>query len=349
MTGRGTELVRIAVLVLCAVIAIPGLCRADGPGTIRVSPVVLESSRLAVRENPSLSAWKGLLSDRVRAMRAPARAVVLQGSAAVEPHAYEHDADRPGLLALADSVEILALVHWLARDEQAAGKASGLLWAWYLDSLTRMIPRMDALPDPEEADAIMRTLDAARLIRSSQAWTDADQRRLGSWCGAFLDWLEPKLAEAVPGERAWLDALAGMLAVCAGRNSEAEALVSQGVVVALERINPDGSLGSEFEADDLRELAGMGALFCVAESCGVNAWDMALPGRGTFRAALDHAESSSTKEGQGLPGLAGKFPSRAVAGLFRRAALVYGHERYLNFPDAILLEASDRNLTHLAY
>lgn len=135
------------------------------------------------------------------------------------------------------AVEELGLAYFFSGKEAYAAKAVELARVWYLAPETRMNPNMNhaqAVPGKNdgrgigiiEGSTLVDLMDGLALIRSSAAWTDADESAMNEWLGAFYHWLRtsPNGLEQ-EGQKnnhgVYYDVLATRLALHLGKRDEA--------------------------------------------------------------------------------------------------------------------------------
>lgn len=102
--------------------------------------------------------------------------------------------------AMVDAVETLAHAYYFTDKDVYGARAALLLRTWFVNPETRMNPHLrygQAIPGVTEGRGIGiidtrdlgRLTDAISLVRSSRAWTDADDAALQTWMRSYLDWL----------------------------------------------------------------------------------------------------------------------------------------------------------------
>jgi hypothetical protein len=202
--------------------------------------------------------------------------------------------DRAALRTLIDTVDSLAWAYHYLGDERYAAHAARLLRVFFLDPQTRMNPHLryaQAIRGVNDGrfigiidtSQLPRVLDAATLLRPSDAWTDADHAALGQWVGAFLDWLttHPFGAQeaAHPNNHGtWYDVQVASYAAFLGR----EDLLRQAVERSRDRIaahiRPDGAQPHELARTrsfsySVMNLRGLMLMARLGERVGIDLWN----------------------------------------------------------------------------
>lgn len=101
-----------------------------------------------------------------------------------------------------DNTTLLALAWYITGQSKYAVQAAKLVRTWFLNPITRMNPHLKyaqivmgqnqnlgarwGLIDTKD---FYYFLDAIRLLRHSEAWSDEDHQGMQAWCRDFLDWL----------------------------------------------------------------------------------------------------------------------------------------------------------------
>ncbi|MFI3332650.1 MAG: alginate lyase family protein [Rikenellaceae bacterium] len=116
------------------------------------------------------------------------------------PEVYEYHERRRGELFNV-SIQSLATMYYLSGEEKYAEKAAEMIRYWFLDPVKGMNPNMtyaQYVPGMEkirgtgiiDSRRFLTGLNAAQMIKGSEAWTAEDEFKLKRWAAAFAYWLE---------------------------------------------------------------------------------------------------------------------------------------------------------------
>ncbi len=116
------------------------------------------------------------------------------------PEVYEYHERRRSEL-FNTSIQSLAMMYYLSGEEKYADQAAAMIRNWFLDPVKGMNPNMTYAQYVPGMDRIRGTgiidsrrfltgLNAAQMIKGSQAWTAEDEFELKRWATAFAYWLE---------------------------------------------------------------------------------------------------------------------------------------------------------------
>ena len=178
----------------------------------------------------------------------------------VNPQRDDYDS-RP-MSQMTSAVESLTLAWAMTRHEPYAQHAAKLLRAWFLDDATRMNPHLrfgQAIPGRTQGRGIgiidthrlLFIVDAAVILRSSNAWTDADHTALKQWFGQYARWLrESGHGRSAAGARnnigTWYDVQAVTFALFAGQVEPAREILQRAKAKRIaSQIEPDGRMPHE--------------------------------------------------------------------------------------------------------
>ena len=220
------------------------------------------------------------------------------------------DYDAPRLKQMMDAVTTLALAYYFSGEDRYAVHGAQLLRAWFIDSSTRMNPRLtyaQAIPGITpgrgigiiETRGLVRLLDAIKLLDSSTTWTASDRRAIRAWMSAYLDWLltssSGKDEQAAKNNHgSWYDAQTAALALFLGRPALTRRIVDASKTRRIAvQIRPDGRQPLEeartrsldysiFNLEALMQLAELG------QKVGVDLWTYQAPSGASIRHALDY-------------------------------------------------------------
>jgi len=232
----------------------------------------------------------------------------------IQKDGQRNPASREGVDATAfastnHAVATLGLAYFFTGKDAYAEKATELTRVWYLNEATRMNPNMNhaqAVPGKNdgrgvgliEAEHLTDFMDGIAMIRSSAAWTDADEASLTKWLGDFYQWLRTS-KNGLDQEKAgnnhgvYYDALASHLALYLGKKEEAKARLEKALVRRLDaQIEPDGKQPLELKRTisfsyTVFNLNAFLQLATLGESVEVDFWKHRGPKGQSLQAALD--------------------------------------------------------------
>ena len=232
----------------------------------------------------------------------------------IQKDGQRNPASRDGVDATAfattnHTIATLGLAYFFTGKEAYAAKATELTRIWYLNEATRMNPNMNhaqAVPGRNdgrgigliEAEHLTDFMDGIAMIRSSEAWTDADEASLRKWLGDFYQWLRTS-KNGLDQEKAgnnhgvYYDALASHLALYLGKKEEAKARLEKALVRRLDaQIEPDGKQPLELKRTisfsyTVFNLQAFFQLATLGESVDVDFWKHRGPKGQSLQAALD--------------------------------------------------------------
>ncbi len=210
---------------------------------------------------------------------------------------------------LGGTVETLALAYHFTKEEKYAAHAAEMLRVWFLAPETRMNPHLrfaQAITGVNagrgtgilESRYIGFAADASALLAGSSSWGPTEQKAMGQWLEAFLEWLltsGPGKDEAAAKNNhgSWFDVQTAQIALAVGRKDVAKRIL---------KAVPEKRLAIQVEADgrqplELVRTASFGyscfnleALAMLAnfgDHLDVDIWKPAAGEKGSFRAALD--------------------------------------------------------------
>ena len=174
-----------------------------------------------------------------------------------------NEADFRALGMLNGAVRRLALSYHASGEERYAERAALFLRTWFLEAETRMNPNLryaQALPGRNDGRAIgmidtwalRELIEAERLLRASEAWTEADAAALRAWFAEFHDWfVNSDFGRQEAAEKnnhaSWHLAQATAQAIFIGRDEVARARLEERLpALVAGQIAPDGSQPHEF-------------------------------------------------------------------------------------------------------
>jgi hypothetical protein len=226
----------------------------------------------------------------------------------VNPGSRGAESNSPSFQRMAATVSTLALAYYFSGDESFASRASLLLRVWFIAPETRMNPNLrygQAIPGVTEGRGIglidTRELssitDAVGLLRTSKAWTLADDQAMQAWAREFLHWMRTSRqgqeeSKATNNHGSWYDVQVVALAYFVGDSALAEETLRTSTIPRIaQQILPDGrqprelertrSLSySEFNVEALTRLAEL------ARFAKLDLWQHVPATGGGIRAAL---------------------------------------------------------------
>jgi hypothetical protein len=258
--------------------------------------------------------------------------------------------DRKRLEALVQNVKTLAVAYFYTDKDRYAGHAVKLLRAWFIDQNTGMKPHLkyaQAVPgrNAGRAAGIIEThnfpelLDAVALLQPSNAWTQADRKRLRDWFGSYLSWLaespEGKLeARAENNHGTWYDVQVASCALFVERDEIAKNILSEFASRRIaKQVASDGrqprelarARGWHYSIFNLEALFNAAS---IADKIGIDLWNYETADRRGLRLALDWlAPFALGKAKWPYKEISGFQPER-LAPLLRRAAIRYREPAY---------------------
>ena len=243
----------------------------------------------------------------------------------------------------------LGLAWHYTGDERYANKAAKLLRTWYLDSNTRMKPRLvfgQYVPGHNtgrgagliETRVMLKALDASGLIADSPVWTQADQRQLKAWFLEFLDWMRESARgederEAENNHGTWYDAQAAGYALFIGYQQRARDVLDRSRKQRfVEALDDKGRMIHELERTKsldycLFNLEAMMQLAILGERTDFAFWKARFEGRGLPLAVEWLAPYAAAKKPWPHKQIT-PVQDQNIAVLFRRAAVAYGRDDY---------------------
>ena len=226
--------------------------------------------------------------------------------------------DETYMKQLCRNVPTLALAYYLSDDEKYARKAADLLRVWFLNPDTRMNPNLkygQAIPGITEGRGIglidtrvlANLVDGVQLLRSSTAWTQADQVALQGWVRPYLDWM---LTSAIGKDEedehnnhgTYYDYQTVALALFVNDTSLAKQILTQKTMARIQsQLKPDGSQPHELARTlswnySIMNLGGFFGLAHMAETVGVDLWNYETPDGKSIKKAYQWLVPYGTKQ-----------------------------------------------------
>lgn len=258
--------------------------------------------------------------------------------------------DRKRLEALVQNVKTLAVAYFYTDKDEYAAHAVKLLRAWFIDQNTGMKPHLkyaQAVPgrNAGRAAGIIEThnfpelLDAVALLQPSNAWTQADRKRLRDWFGSYLSWLaespQGKLeARAENNHGTWYDVQVASCALFVKRDEIAKNILSEFASRRIaKQIAPDGrqprelarARGWHYSIFNLEALFNAAS---IADKIGIDLWNYETADRRGLRPALDWLEPFALGKAKWPYQEIAGFQPEKLAPLLRRAAIRYREPAY---------------------
>ena len=260
--------------------------------------------------------------------------------------------DTQRLFDLHSAVVLLARQSYFAGDTRAAERAILLLRTWFINPATRMNPNARyAARYPGRWDGkylgihstvrpFTDILDAVELLKTSDAWSAADQQAMMTWFRAYLDWLTTsefgqQEAAQKNNHSTSFDCLIVRLAVFTGKNDLARKVLEDAKHLRIDaQIEPDGSQPLELRRSkgwdySRYNLEFMFRLAMLGDTAGVDLWHYQSADRRSIRRALDYVVSNLIKDGvvdtEALNGVRVDL----FGPMLQVAARVYDEPRYL--------------------
>ncbi|MEZ5278087.1 MAG: alginate lyase family protein [Opitutaceae bacterium] len=274
------------------------------------------------------------------------------------PETRTERSDAFNLHRMTDSVDSLALAYYFTGNTRYADRAALLLHTWFLNPETAMNPNLDfgqAIPGLVDGRGIgiiesrqfLLAIDAALLIRNSDAWTEADHRSLQEWFRAYLSWLQSSPngideSRTVNNHGTWYDAqLIAFALFCGDRETAIRVLQTVGKSRIAAQISADGKQEHELARTkslnySAMNLEGMFTLARLGGKVGVDLWDYPTGDVAALPAALDFIAPYMDPEQPWPYEQISDFDPVRLLPLLRQGYLVYGDPEYLR-----LIESGD--------
>jgi hypothetical protein len=274
----------------------------------------------------------------------------------VNPERYEYD--NVGLKNTVSAVEKLARTWYFTNEAKYAKHAALLLQTWFLDPATKMNPHLQygqAIPGRTQGRGIgiidtaklIYLVDAVGLLRSSDAWSESDHRKLQAWFLAYLQWLMTSShgkaeASTKNNHAVWYDAQVASFALFVDDKATARRVLEQaGPRRIATQIEPDGRMPYELARTKSfsythMNLRGFLHLARLAEHVDVDLWGFRSADGRSIEAALDWLEPFVAGRTKWEYKQISSFdPSSAVL-LYRRAARRFDKPAYRKLGSAVI-------------
>jgi Alginate lyase len=245
----------------------------------------------------------------------------------------------------------LALGYYFTGHEPYAEKAAALLKVWFLDPATKMNPNLNfAQGIPGRMDGrgtgiidtqvLIRVADSIGLFEGSRAWTPELRHGMEQWFGAFVQWLLTSKngtdeAKSKNNHGTWYRAQVAAYALAAADTATARQQAEHGRALIASQIEPDGSQPLELKRTKSYSYSmfNLQAHFILAElgrRVGVDLFGYRTGDGRSLRAALDYVTPyfNGAKPWPGKQIKEVRQPDEELAGMLRRATLLFGDAKY---------------------
>jgi len=258
--------------------------------------------------------------------------------------------DHKYLADLDDATHVLSFTYYLTGEEKYADKAAALLKHWFFDTAFSMNPNLDyaqAIPGKNngrgigliETRSLMGIADAAGLLENSQAWVNADTKRLKRWYAAFLHWMLTSKNgndehRAKNNHGSWYLAQATDYALFTGNKSVALSLSKEGKNKIDSQVTAEGKMPLELERTNALGYStfNLNALFTLAllaQQSGVDLWHYINEKDAGLQAALDWFIPYALGEKEWQYKQISKYNKSDLYPLLRVAAVEFKQPSYL--------------------
>ncbi|MDR3723383.1 MAG: alginate lyase family protein [Terracidiphilus sp.] len=277
--------------------------------------------------------------------------------------------DHGEFLRMGDVARTLALAAYLTGNPVYADRAALLLRTWFLAPTTRMNPNLEfaqGIPGRNtgrgtgiiESRTLVQVVDAASLLETLPAWTEADKSGLRAWLTAYLHWLQSSdhgIAEgrAANNHGSWYDLQVVCLELFLGdRAAATQTLESVQSRRIARQIEPDGSQPLELARTNAWgysnfNLDALTGLATVAEKTNVDLWNYHTADGRSIRKAVEfllpYAQGKKTWSYSQIGG----FHAEAIAQSLERASSAYRDARFAS--DALRLTAGRQDAERLLF
>ncbi|MCB5228317.1 MAG: alginate lyase family protein [Paraglaciecola sp.] len=227
----------------------------------------------------------------------------------INPASREPEQDKVAFKQFSDAVTTLATAYFFTDKPEYAQKTATLIKAWFLDEATYMNPHLNyaqAIPGITDGRGIgiidmwylYRVIDGIRLIQSSAALSDVDNRKLQQWFSTYLDWLinSPLGIEErnTHNNHATFYALqTAIVAFYVGKHDIAHQQVKHATKLLKQQVEKDGQQPHElsrtrpfhYSVFNLQAFVGLAA---IAPKVGLDLWNHPQAESPTIKAAIEY-------------------------------------------------------------
>jgi hypothetical protein len=258
--------------------------------------------------------------------------------------------DHVALDRMESTVRTLALAYYFKTDEKYAAKTAELLRAWFLDPTTHMNPNLEYaqfIPGVNtgrgigliETRGLVDVVDAVGLLAGSKSWTAADQKRLESWFGKFLQWMQESKngreeSRAKNNHGTYYDVQTISFALFLGKNDLAKQIAETAKEqrIALQ-VEPDGRQPLELERTkawsySIMNLDGLMQLARLAGNVDADLWSYKTKDGRSIRAALEYLYPYAIEGRPWTYQQIEGFNAKSFFPLMRRAAVHYQDQKF---------------------
>lgn len=233
--------------------------------------------------------------------------------------------DRNRLGEMCEAVNTLSLAYFYSNDEKYAKKAVELLRTWFLNKDTHMNPNLNYsqfIPGrdgskgrPEgliDSYSFVGMLNSVQLLKQSKQYTNADEKGLKEWFGAFAKWLQTselgKKEDAAKNNHATsYDSQLVTYFLFSGNIKEAEKVIAAFPERRMfSQIEPDGKQPNELWRTlayhySIYNLSHMLDLFLTTQKFGKELYKLESSDGRSFYKAVDYLASFLGKEVEAWP------------------------------------------------
>lgn len=223
---------------------------------------------------------------------------------------YYNITDERYFTSTVTAAESLAVAYYITGADAFASKAAQLLRVWFLNDETKMNPNMkhaqmiSGRNDGRgigliETRQIYKALDAAILLRNSEAWSAGDNEKMNEWFGEYFGWITTHQygideSNEENNHGTWYDVQASAIALFLGKNEFAENIFEEAKLKRIDaQIEADGRQPLELARTkswnySCMNLSAFMHLAVLAEHSNVDLWNYVSPKGGSIRKALDY-------------------------------------------------------------
>jgi hypothetical protein len=216
--------------------------------------------------------------------------------------------DKEYFPSLCDKVYKLALAYYFSDEKKYAEHAQKLIDTWFLDSATRMNPNMNyaqAIKGVNEgrgaglidARHLMKVIDAIGLLKTSNAWSAAQQNGMEKWFSDFLTWMQNSRngkdeLKAANNHGIWYDALRLSIALFTNQQEQAKQIVVNAQNRLDKQMDDAGTLPLEMARTTSLHYTvfALDAFFKVAQMAlktGIDFWNYTSPTGKSLKKGFD--------------------------------------------------------------
>ncbi|WP_167546926.1 alginate lyase family protein [Stieleria maiorica] len=315
-------------------------CRTEGPWTVVSKSIVPPSGD----KHDYISVGPYWWPDPAKPDGKP----YIRRDGEVNPERMEYD--NVGLKKTCGNSLTLALAWYYTRNPDDARHAAELLRTWFVRPETAMNPNLNfgqAIPGRTtgrgigiiDTACLIGAVDAALLLETSPAWTDADARSLRQWFAQYLHWLRHSKHgrdedRTKNNHATWYDAQVACFALYAGQPDVAREVLRNVAERRIKsQIRDDGSQPHELARTKSWDYSVMNLkafinLATLADHVDVDLWNHHSDNAGGIRDALDFLIPFALSESDWKHEQITPLDGAKLAELLRRAAIAYQEPKY---------------------